>query len=1369
MAGTAFFIAPDRLLTSAHVVRNLNEGDAVAVRFNGARLEGIILCKRPPAINTTLPFPDVAVIKLKNPTNAAPLQLGSYAPGPKAEFHVFGFPQNDNSGGEDAMPKYAGVRWEYDGSETYFIRLREDVIREGMSGAPVMLRDGSEVIGMVTDTMREDYGGHATPSQFLVQGCEELSDIDLNGPPPKVAADLLQVPEATPAQLSARDMQIQETPLRASLPGAQMAPEDHVSDAAFQEALQKSRALRRQGKPHAANAFILDAMHLPQFRDLRDVDRAAIIREAGITFLEVGDVGTAERFCQDAAGLDPSDARQIIFAAELVAARQGYDAALQTLPERSVPAVELFRASYLTAIHQPQEAVALIRQLPEDTQRAARTRRSLVLAYAALRDRDAMLTEANAAWEIRGDDAQVAFVVAYAYVLSGLASMHWPPFPWGWPQPIPVDPRISAEEKREPLRRAVETFHALGRDADTDEVRLLLEAWHFAALALSGEAQAAAVKTEAARMLSGDAPNYRILPWIWALELPIDTSEAVGALRRRLESGVASLEEVQLLTVERLDAHESGEALAILRNAKALFETSGESAMWHFMLVRVLLEVGDEAGAREQLSFLSAEQRFQAEMILTEAHRGDEAGTIPELMRKYAETKDPMQLLLAAELARRISDWAFLGDHGEELLKAFGTLTTARYAIYGAFNTARFDDTIDWIRLFEETGQPLPEDLLRIRARALERLGSADALAAYESLIAFSRSAQNLYVFAHYAMTVGDYALVRVIAQQLLLVPSTPDIDLSVAQLCRVEDPELSRTLWRRALKNGAPRDELVLAAYMLAHELGLGAEITPLQEPLLRLGRAGEHGIRLMEGLEALKKVVEDHRERTRAALDLYRKSVIPIHAVCEQTNVTIAVTHFIAPRANAKSRFNEGWEPIYVRHGARAIVPVVTADKSLYLDATSLLLAADMGLLDELRDRFGTILVAKTLVPLLGAYRERLEPGQPERVHALRRLLELVNNHEIEVSPEIPEELARVRSGVVVDWIGPNFKPGSVSPRRLIDSLHRDGLLTAAQYAAAIRALGNIQEDQGEDPPRANTVILTYNTAETLEEAGAIDALLATRKVIMQTIYLEHIRAELTKIDHDREAARWLTTLLTTLRAAHDAGWLRTVPSLQNDNVVGGTAEMIELGSLFSIMPDNALIIVDDRMVNAYSTRDGKQPILALSDLLYSLFAGGSITIDTFCARMIELRSRGLLFIPLLEEELIYHVQRSIVDDEFVPTRELRIIERYLAFAVLNREAMNGPSGPESPTQPQNNPQTAFIAQSGAALRATVSRLFRESPGFAFSLGTWLHDHFSMDGLPGYGIDGFGTPNPSAAIDVEGANYLFDYAVRARLGEHE
>lgn len=1364
-------------------------GDEVVVRYRGQDRKAVIVHKDPPDIRSRppWPFPDVAILVFPEAIGVA-LSLDGSFPLKNDALTGFGFPIDSDAGGDELAMVFRGRAFvdEYidDSSPRRFrLVLGGARISPGMSGAPIM-RDGvGGVIGMVTDTIHGglEAGGHATHTSDLVNGIEAVRHINVENPPIEPATErLTERLDVKPAETAIPIEGIGDLRSgrrRSSFTGFGVQMPRHARRAATSVDPQaadhritilcdQSFGLRRRARPAEALGFAKIARDDPGWDVVNHVLKARVLRELATGTLQSnGDPAAAVAFAADARALDPRAAPQIILDAEIASIDGGPEAALATLPARSVAEVEIARAAYLIQLQRFPDAVQLLSSLPEDDRNSGRCRRLVALAHIGLRDRDAALREADAAYDPGARDVHVSFVVSYAYVLASEPIRTWPPFPWSWPQPVPRDGAPDDDHTRERLRRAAGIFERIISDSEAvGDERDNLVTWRFAAIALD-ESRRDEATVEARRLIDSETPNYRILPWVWSLELDVDTDAAIAAIRKRIESGVASEEEIFVVAADALRRDAGAEAEEILLSAEKMFTDTIGWPKWLLYLIQALLAQGriDEAVTRSIA--LPEEEKRTADLLIAESRDAGEQ-SLTDLVKRYEETGDALILLVAAEVAHRQQDWDFLAAHGPRLVDAFGTIAAVRYAAYGAFNTGSYADALETIAAYVQRKEKLPADLMRLRALALDRSGDVSAHQAYADLFDAEPSPRNIIAFGNYAMRRGDYAQTLVLAQELLRFEDVPpESDLQFAMWVRLENADLARELWRRAMKSGAPADEFVLPAYTLALQLGLGSESTPLHAAMQRLGEAGEHGIQLVPQNEIVERL-RNAAARSADLFGLYQSGEIPIHLLCSETNADLIRTHVEAPRANAGAGPMDGWDPVYVRHGARLdddLAPI--SGRAPFLDATSYLLAADLNVIPILRAAFGGIYISDTLPGLLGVERADAAPMQPHRITAVQHIMRLVDDERIKVVSSEAYTAAQALGGAVCDWATDRPFPAdplTVSPRRLVEALHRDGKISRSTMDRAIESLGYLTEDRGDDPKPGQPIVLVFNVVVTLQEAGVLDALERSHPVYIEDRYRTQMKGELRDNDRRTALVSWLSSQIEDLRRGIDAEWFHRVSALRDAEPPARSVELLELMPILSGTPDApTFLVVDDRYLNSLRRREPDIPVYSLYDVFRYLRLSKAIDDEKFFSLLSSMRARALMFLPITSEEILRHVRASSVrGDRLVPTEELRILVRYIAFALLDKKGMN------SLVKSQEGPgatQIAYLMALAAAVRESIRQLLADESDLSEALASWVHDYLSPEALPGFGIGGYLKDDASSAttIDFGGASHLGDWVM--------
>lgn len=176
--GTGFFVAPDTILTCAHVViANWRDNKAVEVDWNGQSFSASILYYLPELdTGLTVQSPDLALLKVddKNIIDHPCVYL-------HPEAHLddkmcsYGYTNKYPTGDPST---YVNEGWSDE--QHLLLKLKEGQAQSGLSGAPVLNRRTGGVCGIMKRSrdIESDLGGRAIPTQIVFQALLE-QQIDL--------------------------------------------------------------------------------------------------------------------------------------------------------------------------------------------------------------------------------------------------------------------------------------------------------------------------------------------------------------------------------------------------------------------------------------------------------------------------------------------------------------------------------------------------------------------------------------------------------------------------------------------------------------------------------------------------------------------------------------------------------------------------------------------------------------------------------------------------------------------------------------------------------------------------------------------------------------------------------------------------------------------------------------------------------------------------------------------------------------------------------------------------------------------------------------------------------------------------------------
>ena len=167
--GTGFFVAPEWILTCAHVVRAA-KGEPVQVRWQNYENWAQAVVER------SLPDPyDLALLRVTLPINVNPpcVYLDATIQS-RDPLYLFGYPDQDFPNGCPVTFNCEGLT----GDEPALIKFALGQVRPGMSGAPLLNQRTGKVCGIVKFTRDRslDLGGGAIPTRVILEQLPQLRE-----------------------------------------------------------------------------------------------------------------------------------------------------------------------------------------------------------------------------------------------------------------------------------------------------------------------------------------------------------------------------------------------------------------------------------------------------------------------------------------------------------------------------------------------------------------------------------------------------------------------------------------------------------------------------------------------------------------------------------------------------------------------------------------------------------------------------------------------------------------------------------------------------------------------------------------------------------------------------------------------------------------------------------------------------------------------------------------------------------------------------------------------------------------------------------------------------------------------------------------
>jgi tetratricopeptide (TPR) repeat protein len=1062
--------------------------------------------------------------------------------------------------------------------------------------------------------------------------------------------------------------------------------------------------------------------------------RARLLRfEASVSLNAMSGVEQARKLADEARAEAPleNDAR---LRAVIAYVKSGPEAAIELLAgQQDVDALNLKAGLLLETkrANRAEECRATLDFKGTDLEPNAETFRVRALSYLVSRDLDRAQLEIQKAKECGPQWESVRFTVAMIDYLSSLSpaalSVNKPV---AWPEP--VDWHLVKRDDRSTtrLREAARVFGELATSAEEIEERRRLETWRLACLANDPEAQDEAVGY--CRALLEDNPaHYRAVLWAVARGFDVDLGPSEAALEEFVTEGSVEYAHVLALMSCYFVSDRSSEAIELLDETKPVFQEARADVLWNFWHAQALTLAGDpEAAVRsldqaEPKTDLLRESRTVALRALAE--KTSEWGRLVQhLESSYEETGNPAFLAKCCEVMAQQQDWSYVADRAEELVEKIGTDEALRLAVIAAYHSDRFRLCLEL--LDEHRGlfvqRKLPDDLRRIRSLSQSALGVLPkAVVEAEALVEDSPTLPNLTALAQLYFAKGDLKALAVISRRLYSTPDLPPEHhcLELSRLVQLEDQRLAASLWRKAVSQPLP-DSLVGTAVTLGFQLNLEEEIGALQVRMMELASREEGNVQRFKAADIFS--FFEKRQKQIAELNvLYRSARAPIHVIMEHANGPLSEPYHGVLSENEKAPAPMVQPFLFVRHGGRGPVTGFSdtlTERRLNLDITAILLAAHLEILQAVEEAFGPLRIPADLIRALVLMTKKSAHHQPSKFEEYREIVELVEagslqvvnpvsrpEHDAQLVEELGEswvavfEEAREEDGYLLDFLPPTkldlSGPPSALPedaderlvncRSVLEVLRRQGQLSDGEYSRALSRLGEEgrKEPSSATPEEGSILYCDGSIVELLAGVGLLRAACRLFQVRIEQRELDGARAALRYQERARKQIEWLNDLIGRLRSGVDSGSYEIIPAPPHKDedpeiVQPAQLDLRCLETLFLFEAEESdLAWIDDRMANSYPAR-GSVPIVSIVEVLHALVGAGRMEPGEYYEKLERLRAANVRFIPVHQDEIVYHLCRAEVENTgVVEPRPLRTLRRYIAACLTRSEDLQRPPMPE------------------------------------------------------------------------------------------
>lgn len=919
---------------------------------------------------------------------------------------------------------------------------------------------------------------------------------------------------------------------------------------------------------------------------------------------------------------------------------------------------------------------------------------------------------------------------------SGISNALLPNRPVLWPEPVTPDMVKQDRESVAYLQNATNLFDELSKYENPGVDNEIIRNWQWACRLVNSVRHEDMSGLVYSNVKSNPTDYYLI---IWALELnyKFDFTSSEKALLELLDLGKGTIFHVIALAGLLIKRVALTDAENLLNNQHSLFLEQRAEPLWQFWMVQVLGLQGkvDEANKMIDQVGLDENLKYAKRLVLSiQAQKtGSNTEIVDYLEQQYAETKDPQSLFQVCQIKFSEHDWKFVANRASSLVRSYQTADILRFAIVAVFNS---QDSALCLHLIEENqymfGGEVPGDIRRLKAICLREQGLLKAaIAEMEALP--THTTQSLFQMAHMYLQQGDLKKFSIIGRQLVEKPDLGPVEaLQLAHYLRQEDPELAKTLFKKAEAEKLPSTHLGNFLFT-AFNLGLDNETKPIHE-LISHTNLEEMGLKLLS-VEDVKSFIAEEDLEAKRIQDLFMLGSIPVHLFSQRLHLHLTHLYHNLLDNNEKETNTFLKNPIFVRHGGKPIANLSQNlnEINLYVDITSILLAEHLNLLDVIEKTFAVINIPNQLIVSLVEMRDQLLHHQPSRLSAADLLVRLVEQKRLKILESDSASLAAGEDkpdGLLAtharDHLGKVLVFNStlheifasqgadllfVSARSILDTLLKQGKISSEKHSEFIDLLGVEGADNPYDSDLEIGAALYcwQSTIDLFANIGALELLCNHFDIYIQSDYLGKQKLVIQFYKQMEQTSKWLLGLIERLRRGIDSEKYQFI-SIQQD--VGDEAWKFDpfgnLKALFTFPKDEkALVWSDDRYLNSFSNRDGI-PIVSVNEILEALKSSGAIDQKLYFSVMNRMRASNLLFIPLYAEEIYHFLLQALRQDSHLQeTPELTVIKLYAMRALELANYLQKPD----PNQPNPQGEIGFLLQYVHAPQDAIIQLWESS----------------------------------------------------------
>ena len=578
---------------------------------------------------------------------------------------------------------------------------------------------------------------------------------------------------------------------------------------------------------------------------------------------------------------------------------------------------------------------------------------------------------------------------------------------WQWPLPVDWYLVRSDAESRASLLRASEIFAGLAAHEAVGSLGWQhAMGWQLAAVANDSARQAEAADL-VRRILAAQPTATVAIIWGMARGYDFAREPVERALKMACARDSNDAEPVQALLSVLVSRGGFAEAATLLDSRKASYERAGRMDAWCFQRGQLWVLEGEVDKANALLADQpegTSRDRLEAALARVTAKQEQWTPESLAVLKEAAMQDSSAEVLFeACEAHYSAGEHEYVVERADQLIRLIGTEACLRLALDSAAISKHFDKCLSLMErhrtLFRDGD--FPPGIRRLRAMCLRALGRyIEAEQELRLLVSGGGETGDRYALFQHQINTGRASDASMTARSLLDDPAiTAEGLLQIADKLRSDDLDLARTFLNQAVKRGVQTTQGAAFGVHVGINLGLDDQVGTWMAKAI--SSAGQPDAPLQPFTIAQILEMEREQNQARADLDLlYRRGQVTIHAVSNQLGQPLAsFFHSHLLRSEASEAPPDQQLSLRVRHGSRRTVAKISNKEGvrLFMDVTSVMLAAHLDVLDSIEAEFGPIGVSSRLVESIQAQINALTGGQPALIPPKQHVLASVAAGEI------------------------------------------------------------------------------------------------------------------------------------------------------------------------------------------------------------------------------------------------------------------------------------------------------------------------------------------------------------------------------------